>query len=174
MIKKLWEASLSQKKNSFLYSYEKFISKKFNRKFYGKYENILRWSIQNSGNFWSSIWDFSKIKGFKSNLKIQRSKIFYKNIFLPNSKLNFAENLISKDNKDKAITFISENGFREEKNWEQLKNEVSKISSFLKSIKIKKRDRVAAYLPNSIEAVEAFIASSSNFEKDTIYKTYCY
>jgi acetoacetyl-CoA synthetase len=38
---------------------------------------------------------------------------------------------------------------------------VSKISKFLKSIKIKKKDRVAAYMPNSIETVEAFIASSS-------------
>jgi len=161
MSKKLWEASISKKKNSLLYKYEQFISKKFNIKFNGKYENILRWSIKYSGNFWSSIWEFSEIKGLKREKKIQKSKIFYKNIFLPNSKLNFAENLLSKNNLDKAITFISENGFREERNWYELNNNVSKISKFLKSIKIKKKDRIAAYLPNSIETVEAFIASSS-------------
>ena len=161
MSKKLWEASISKKKNSLLYKYEQFISKKFNIKFNGKYENILRWSIKYSGNFWSSIWEFSEIKGLKRKKKIQKSKIFYKNIFLPNSKLNFAENLLSKNNLDKAITFISENGFREERNWYELNNNVSKISKFLKSIKIKKKDRIAAYLPNSIETVEAFIASSS-------------
>ena len=99
MTKKLWKASLSQRKNSFLYKYEQFISKKFNKKFNGKYEKILKWSIKNPGNFWSSIWDFSEIKGFKSNTKIKKSKIFYKNIFLPNSKLNFAENLLLKNNK---------------------------------------------------------------------------
>jgi len=161
MSKKLWEAPLSQKRNSLLYKYEQFISKEFNKKFNGKYEDILKWSIKNSGNFWSSIWDFSEIIGFKSNKKIQKSKIFYKNIFLPNSKLNFAENLLSKNNKDKAITFISENGFREERSWHELNINVNKVSSFLKSIKIKKKDRVAAYLPNSIETVEAFIASAS-------------
>ena len=161
MSRKLWEASLSQKKNSLLHKYEQFISKKFDRKFNKKYENILKWSIKNSGNFWSSVWDFSKIIGFKSKIKVQKSKIFYKNIFLPNSKLNFAENLLSKKNRDKAITFISENGFREERNWHELNTNVNKISKFLKSIKIKKRDRIAAYLPNSIETVEAFIASSS-------------
>ena len=160
MTKKLWEASLSQKRNSLLYKYEHFISKKFNKKFNGKYENILRWSIKNPGNFWSSIWDFSEIKGFKSKIKIKKSKVFYKNIFLPNSKLNFAENLLSKTNQDKAVTFISENGFREERSWLELNNNVSKVSKFLKSIKIKKKDRVAAYLPNCIETVEAFIASS--------------
>ena len=161
MKQKLWEASSDQKKNSLLSKYEEFISKKFKKNFNQKYENILKWSIKNPGNFWNSIWDFSEIKGLKSKLKIKRSKIFYKNKFLPNSKLNFAENLLSKNNKDKAITFISENGFREVRNWHELNLNVSKISKFLKDIKIKKRDRVGAYLPNSIEAVEAFIASSS-------------
>ncbi len=161
MNKKLWEASLSQKKNSQLYKYEKFISNKFNKKFNNKYEDILNWSIKNTGNFWSSIWDFSKIKGLKDRIQIKKSKIFYKNIFLPNSKLNFAENLLSKNNQDKVITFISENGFREERSWHELNINVSKVFKFLKSIKIKKKDRVVAYLPNSIETVEAFIASSS-------------
>ena len=161
MSKKLWEASSNQKKKSLLWGYEKFISIKFKKNFNHKYKNILNWSIKDPGNFWSSIWDFSEIKGLKGKLKIKKSKIFYKNIFLPNSKLNFAENLLSKNNKDKAITFISENGFREEKSWHELNLEVSKVSKFLKNIKIKKKDRVAAYLPNSIETVEAFIASSS-------------
>ncbi|MDC6479325.1 acetoacetate--CoA ligase [Candidatus Pelagibacter sp.] len=161
MNKKLWEASPSQKKKSLLSSYEQFISKKFKKRFNQKYDNILKWSIENPGNFWSSIWDFSEIKGFKSKIKIKKSKIFYKNKFLPNSKLNFAENLLSKNNNNKAITFVSENGFREERSWYELNINVSKISKFLKSIKIKKKDRVAAYMPNTIETIEAFIASSS-------------
>jgi len=161
MNKKLWEASPGQKKKSLLSSYEQFISKKFKKRFNQKYDNILKWSIESPGNFWSSIWDFSEIKGFKSKIKIKKSKIFYKNKFLPNSKLNFAENLLSKNNKNKAITFVSENGFREERSWYELNINVSKISKFLKGIKIKKKDRVAAYMPNTIETIEAFIASSS-------------
>ena len=161
MSKKLWEATINQKKKSLLSSYEKFISKQFKKNFNQKYENILKWSIKNSGSFWSSIWDFSEIKGIKSKYKIKKSKIFYKNKFLPNSKLNFAENLLSKNSNEKAITFISENGFREERTWRELNINVSKVSKFLQSIKIKKKDRVAAYMPNSIETVEAFIASSS-------------
>jgi acetoacetyl-CoA synthetase len=161
MSKKLWEASLKQKRNSLLYEYEQFISKKFNKKFNEKYKNILKWSIKAPDDFWSSIWDFTKIKGSKSKLKIKKSKIFYKNKFLPDTKLSFAENLLSKNNNDKAITFISENGFREERSWLELNLNVNKISQFLKNIKIKKNDRIAAYLPNSIETVEAFIASSS-------------
>ena len=104
---------------------------------------------------------FQKLKELKVKKKIKRSKIFYKNIFLPNSKLNFGENLLPKNNNDKAVTFISENGFRETRNWSELNQNVSKIIKFLESIKIKKKDRVAAYMPNTIETVEAFIASVS-------------
>ena len=103
MTKKLWEASLRQKRNSLLYKYEQFISKEFNKKFKNDYKNILNWSIKYPGKFWSSIWDFTKIYGVKNKKKIQKSKIFYKNIFLPDSKLNFAENLLSKNNKSTNI-----------------------------------------------------------------------
>ena len=43
---------------------------------------------------------------------------------MPNSKLNFAENLLSKKNNSKAVTFVSENGFREERKWKNLNNNV--------------------------------------------------
>ena len=161
MIKKLWEASKKRKKNSLLFKFEQLVSKKFNKNFHNSYQEILNWSVKNRGDFWSLIWDFSNINGKKSKNKLKKSKIFYKNLFLPGSKLNFAENLLSKNNQDKAITFISENGFREEKNWQELNLQVSKIVTFLQRIKIKKNDRVAAYLPNTIETVEAFLGTTS-------------
>ena len=161
MTKKLWEAKLSTILNSNLYRYEQYISKKFNINFNKKYKKILNWSIENSEEFWSSIWDFCKVRGIKSKKKINKSKVFYKNIFLPKSKLNFAENLLVKNDISKAITFISENGFREERSWKNLKKNVNKLNNFFQKIKLKKKDRVAAYMPNSIETVESFIATSS-------------
>ena len=41
MPKKLWEASLNQKKNSILFSFEKYITKKLNKKFDNNYQKIL-------------------------------------------------------------------------------------------------------------------------------------
>ena len=136
---KLWEASKKTKKNSELFAFEKFVSNRINKKFQNNYKKIHEWSVKYSQEFWNIFWDFSKIKGIKSNIKIKKSKIFYKNIFLPNSKLNFGENLLSKKNNEKAATFISENGFRETRNWNDLNQNVSKIYNFLKKIKIKKK-----------------------------------
>jgi acetoacetyl-CoA synthetase len=160
-MKKLWEATKKIKINSNLYQFEKLILQKYNLNFKHNYQKILKWSINNSSIFWHEIWDFCGVIGIKSKKKIFKSRIFYKNKFLPNYKLNFAENLLVKNNKDKAATFLSENGFREERTWVQLNGNISKISYFLKKIKIKKNDRIAAYLPNSIETVEAFLSTSS-------------
>ena len=128
-MKKLWEATKKIKTNSNLYKFEKFISQKYNLNFKYNYQKILNWSIKNSSIFWDDVWNFCEVNGIKSKSKskINKSKIFYKNKFLPNYKLNFAENLLMKNNNDKAVTFISENGFREERTWSQLNNNVGKI-----------------------------------------------
>ena len=66
-----------------------------------------------------------------------------------------------KKNNEKAITFISENNFREERTWAKLNENISKIIKFFKDRKINQRDRIVAYMPNIIETAEAFIATTS-------------
>ena len=160
-MKKLWRASKNQILNSNLMQYEKFIKDKYNLNFKSNYDKIFNWSIKYKGNFWDSIWDFCKVKGLKGKNKIKNSKIFYKNLFLTDYKLNFAENILVKSDNSKAITFISENGFREERSWFQLNQNVRKIISYFNKIGIKKGDRVSAYLPNIIQTVESFVATSA-------------
>ena len=160
MSKKLWEATSSIKEKSNLFKFEKYLSEKFDYKVSKNYNNLLNWSIKNSCLFWSSIWDFAKVKGKKSE-KFKFAKEFINNKFLVKSKLNFAENLLSKNDKSKAITFISENGFRETRSWIDLNTNTNKLISFFKTNNIFKKDRVAAYMPNQIEAVECFLAASA-------------
>ena len=156
----LWKASRSKKNNSNLFRYEKFLSSKYNFKVTQKYKKLIEWSIKNPKKFWSSIWDFTKVTGIK-NEKFEKSNIIFKNKFLKNSKLNFAENLLIKNDNSKAITFVSENGFKKVRSWKELNINVGKIINFFLSIKLKKKDRIAAYLPNLIETVESFIATSA-------------
>ena len=160
MNKKLWEASKAIKNKSNLFRYEKFLAQNYNYNISQKYHKLLKWSIANPSNFWSSIWDFTKTKG-KKNLKFKYSKNLINSKFLIGSKLNFAENLLSKNDNTKAITFISENGYKEIRTWSQLNSTTSKIIEFFKINKIKKNDRVAAYLANTIETVESFLATAS-------------
>ena len=143
---RLWKPSSKIINNSNLFKFEKFIAKKFNKKFNVNFNKIHDWSVKNQGDFWSSVWDFSKIKGTKGNTKVKKSKKFYKNIYLQNS-------------KEKAITFISENGYREIRKWNELNKNVKNLSNNLKKLNIKSKDRIAAYMPNIPETVEAFLGS---------------
>ena len=159
MNKKLWEPSRKIKLNSNLLKFEKYISNRFKKKFNNNYEKIHSWTIKYPQNFWSCLWDYAKVKGIKGLDNERKFSKFYKNTFLTNSKLNFTENLLSKNNDDKAITFISENGFREIKNWRDLNINVKKVSAFLRKLNIKSKDRVVAYMPNISETVEAFLGT---------------
>ncbi len=156
----LWKAKQHQKNTSNLFKYEKFLFSKYKFKISKNYSKIHKWSIKNPNKFWNSIWDFTKVKGHKSQ-KFEKSNLIFKKKFLQNSKLNFAENLLSKNDNSKAITFINENGFKKVRNWRELNRNVYKLVTFFKSIKIKEKNRIAAYLPNLIETVESFIATSA-------------
>tara|TARA_B100000427_G_scaffold91064_1_gene75201 strand:- start:1664 stop:3619 length:1956 start_codon:yes stop_codon:yes gene_type:complete len=159
MTQKLWSATNKEKITSNLYDYEKFLSENYNYKITKNYSKLLDWSIKNKEKFWSSVWDYCKVIGNK-NYKFEYSNELFKNKFLINSKLNFAENLLSKKNNSKAITFISENGYREVRSWKKLDYNVNKIIQFWKKIGLNQKDRVACYLPNTIETVECFIATT--------------
>ena len=160
MPEKLWEANLILKNNSNLFKFEKFISKRFKYRASKNYKKLFNWSVKNLNFFWSSVWDFTKVKGKKID-KFRLKKEFIKNQFFIGSKLNYAENILSKKDKSKAITFISENGFREERSWNELYYNTSKLINFFKDNHILEKDRIAAYTANQIETVECFLATSS-------------
>ncbi len=160
MPKKLWEPSKALIKNSNLFKYEKFVSKNYKYNFSGNYKKLLNWSVKNPKNFWNSIWKYFEVIGIKTN-KFKLTKDLINSKFFVNSKLNFAENLLVKNSNQKAITFVSENGYKEQKTWKDLNIEVKKIITFYKKINISEKDRIAAYTPNQIETVECFLSASA-------------
>ncbi len=160
MPKKLWEPSKALIKNSNLFKYEKFVSKNYKYNFSGNYKKLLDWSVKNPKDFWNSIWNYFEIIGAKTN-KFKLAKDLINSKFFVDSKLNFAENLLVKNSNQKAITFVSENGHREQKSWRELNIDVRKIITFYKKINISEKDRIAAYTPNQIETVECFLSASA-------------
>ncbi len=158
MEKFLWEPSGKRKKESLLEDFSKYINIKSNYNF----KNLWKWSVDHPEEFWSKFWDYSKIIGDKGKEIIKYNKIFNKTNFFPDSKLNYSENILKKKSSEIAISFLSEKGFEEEISWDQLFNKVCKFSSYLKSIGLKKGDRVAAYVPNKIESIISFLACAKN------------
>ena len=157
----LWKLKKEKLSKTNLYLYSNFVEKKFKIKINNDFGQLIDWSVKNTANFWKSIWDFTKVKGKMGNIIFKRSNIFYKNKFFVGAKLNYAENLLIKNNNDLAIIFKSENGFKVNLSWKNLNLNVCKVSNWLKLNGIKKGDRVAAYLPNIPESVTAYISTAA-------------
>ncbi len=158
----LWSANEAYRKNSRLEKFCENLEKKGLLKKTSNFKDLWKWSVNNPDSFWSEVWDFTKIKGIKKGKTIKKNSIFYKNIFFPDSKINYAENLLVKKNNENAIHFLSESGLEKKISWKKLYEDVCKFSHYLKKINLKEKDRVAAYVPNSIEAITSFLATSKN------------
>ena len=154
MNKHLWQPTEQKVRESILEDFVKFINFKSEKKF----KELWKWSVSNPEIFWSKFWDYSKIIGVKGEEIISKDKVFNKTKFFPDSKINYSENILKKKTDDIAINFLSENGLEETITWKLLYKKVCKFSYYLKSINLKKGDRVAAYVPNKIECIISFLA----------------
>ena len=158
----LWKASNTIIESSNIFKFSKKVENKFNVNFKKNFNSLWNWSLKNNEVFWSELWDFSDIKGEKGKRILDKNKIFYKNIFFPDAKLNFAENLIPLTSKEIAVFSLKENGTEDFITWEELFSNVCKFSDYLIKTNIKKGDVVAAYVPNTIETIIAFLGSTKN------------
>ena len=157
----LWKINKGKLNKTNLALYSNFIKKKYKVSSGNDFNKIWKWSVDNPKIFWKSIWDFTKVKGDLGNTLLKESNIFYKNRFFPDARLNYAKNLLKKNNEKKSIIFKSENGYKTALSWENLNLNVTQVSNWMKSNGIKKGDRVAAYLPNIPETVIAYISTSA-------------
>ena len=157
----LWKISKEKLNETNLAKYSSFIKKNHGVDFVNDFNKIWKWSIDNPEIFWKSIWDFTKVKGEPGNNLIEKSDIFHKNRFFPDAKLNYAENLLIKSSEESSIVFKSENGYKNNLSWKNLKINVSEVSAWMKEQGIKKGDRVAGYLPNIPETVIAYISTAT-------------
>ena len=158
MNKALWQPSAKRRKDSSLKEFIKFVDFEKNKNF----KDFWKWSVTEPEIFWSKFWDYSKIIGNKGKEVIRKDKVFNKTKFFPDSKINYSENILKKRTEDVAINFLSEKGFEESITWKSLYEKVCKFSSYLKSLNLKKGDRVAAYVPNKIESIISFLACAKN------------
>jgi acetoacetyl-CoA synthetase len=157
----IWKIKKQKLVETNLVKYSNFIKEKYKICSKNDFSKIWKWSIENPKIFWKSIWDFTKIKGHQGSILLKESNIFHKNKFFPDAKLNYAENILKKNNLETAIIFKSENGYKKSLSWKNLNLNVAAISKWLESSGVTKGDRVAAYLPNIPETVTAYISTSA-------------
>ncbi len=125
------------------------------------YPELYTWSIQNREEFWRAVWDFTGIVGTQGTETLTESKPFEDSTWFSDASLNFAENLLKFDDNRTALIEINESNVRREVTYQQLHVQVAAFSSELRQLGIAKGDRIAAWLPNNVDAVVAMLAAAS-------------
>ena len=161
MEKPLWKPSKSRLEDSNLYNFYNFLVKKNSLDFNNNYEELWNWSIKESSNFWPKLIEFLDIKTEGSHqLNINFKDKIYNQSFFPNLKLNYAENIMLSLN-DEPIIFRNELGVRQVLSKTEIQEKVGKLSNYLKSIGIKKNDRIVAVAANTPNTIISFLAINS-------------
>ena len=126
------------------------------------YADILNFSTENPEAFWSKLWDFC---GVKAETRGKRILIDGDRMpggrFFPDAKLNYAENLLKRNDDAPALIFWGEDKIKITVTWAELSARVAQTHRALAKAGIKSGDRVCAVVPNHPETIVAFLAVAS-------------
>ena len=160
MSEKLWSPTHETVRNSLLSQFTNEVADQGAGSF-DDYDALHQWSVENPADFWAAYWDFAELKASqKGDIAVKDLDRFPGASWFPEAKLNYAENLLSTRSSKTAFVSILENGERKSISYEELYLETNNLQSFLRA-HISIGDRVAGWLPNTIEAAVAMLATSS-------------
>jgi len=167
----LWTPTQQAVESSRLHGFMQFLERGHEREFAAiglDYHRLHRWSIEEPGTFWKRIWDFADVIGDRGQTDLMTDDCFYRWRFFPEAKLSFAENLLKpKRLRDPlfaesiALLAYDEQGYRGRLTRRELWDSVCRVASYFKARGIGPGTRVAAVLPNGMEAVVAMLATAA-------------
>ncbi len=125
------------------------------------YDDLHRWSIEQQADFWNLVWDDSGVRGEKGERLAVDLDRMQKARFFPDARLNFAENLLVRDDDTPALIFRGEDKASSSTSWRELGQLVSRLQQAMRAEGIGIGDRVAAMMPNRPETIAIMLAAAS-------------
>ena len=131
-----------------------------------RYEDLWQWSISDIETFWQSIWDYFDLQSPTHHTAVLAKNAMPGAVWFPGAQVNYARQILRHVDAAHAAGFpalIAQNelGVRQEISWPELKRRIASMALYLQAQGLQPGDRVAAYLPNTPEAIIAFLATIS-------------
>ena len=156
----LWTPSAARVASSNLTDFMAHLTARHGARFSG-YEALHLWSIDHIEAFWDAVWDYCGVVGEKGGRILVDGDRMPGAKFFPDAKLNFAENLLTREGAGPALHFNNEGVAGETVSWDELRARVARFASVLQRWGIEPGDRVAAFMPNCPDTVVAMLAAAS-------------
>jgi acetoacetyl-CoA synthetase len=126
------------------------------------YDDLWRWSVSEIEDFWASIWDFCGVRAYEPYERVLAERKMPGAEWFPGARINYARQVFENYREDApALVYASEQRPLSEVSWPELKARVASVARSLREMGVEPGDRVVAYLPNSPEALVAFLACAS-------------
>ncbi len=126
------------------------------------YAALHRHSVAHRGAFWRDLMDFCEIKlHTEPECELRDEGHMTDAEWFPGARLNFAENLLVRDDDATAIRFEDETGAVRTLSWAELHRQVGAVQQQLIRCGVGIGDRVAAFMPNVPETVVAMLATTA-------------
>jgi acetoacetyl-CoA synthetase len=125
------------------------------------YVALHAWSVEQPEAFWTAVWDFVGVKGERGARAAADIDKLPGARFFPDAKINFAENLLRRNDGADAMVFWGEDKVKRRLSWAELNVAVSRLAQALAKQGVGPGERVAAFLPNLPETIIAMLATAS-------------
>ncbi|XP_062941846.1 acetoacetyl-CoA synthetase [Cynocephalus volans] len=129
------------------------------------YDDLYHWSVESYSDFWAEFWKFSGIVFSRKYDEVVDTSKGIADVpeWFRGSRLNYAENLLWHKENDRVALYVAREGKEEivKVTFEELRQQVALFAAAMRRMGVKKGDRVVGYLPNSVHAVEAMLATTS-------------
>jgi acetoacetyl-CoA synthetase len=126
------------------------------------FDALYRWSVEQPEVFWPSVWELGQVVASRKwDRVLDRPDAMPGARWFPGARLNFAENLLRRDDEDPALLFRGEGGERSTLSFRELRAQVGAMAAWMQSAGVRPGDRVAGLMPNRPETVVAMLAAAS-------------
>ncbi|SDH26086.1 acetoacetyl-CoA synthetase [Lentzea fradiae] len=126
------------------------------------YESLWEWSVSDLEGFWGAVASYFDVRFHSAPERVLGSADMPGAKWFPGATLNYAEHALRRgDDDDLAVLFHREDGLSTSLTYGALRSRVAAFRAALVSLGVSQGDRVVALVPNTPDALVAFLAAAS-------------